>query len=293
MLSAGVFAEDDWTLNEAVTLNAGGRFDHIDVRNDRSAQWTEGDRRQEGSMAHLGATCRMTEHVSGKAIVGTGYRAASLEERYQYLVLGDGRTRYGNPGLRPEKSRFGECGLEWRGEEGAVSASVFGNEVDDLIGERTVDASTIVNANIDEARIQGCEAEAKWQPLRAIACYGNAAYTEGKDLRKDTDLAGIAPLSGLLGVGLRRGMRGAWGYVETTFAAHQDKVPAGTAPAPGWSKTDLRIGWNFFGAQWRQSLYAGVQNLFDKEYHDYLTTYRGAAFNEPGRCFVGGYQASF
>ena len=33
--------------------------------------------------------------------------------------------------------------------------------------------------------------------------------------------------------------------------------------------------------------------LFDQAYRNYLTTYRGAEFNEPGRCFVAGYQASF
>jgi hemoglobin/transferrin/lactoferrin receptor protein len=216
-----------------------------------------------------------------------------LEERYQYLDLGNGQRKLGNPNLEPETSVFCEGGLNWVGDDVLAGVSVFQNELHDLIGEKRVDAQTLVNANINRARIYGVEMEARWRTAYRIEWYGNAAGMVGKDTRTDEYLPNVAPLSGFAGVEYNRGAPGLWGYVETAVAARQDKVPEGVRKAAGWTTVDVRVGWNVRRAKTDQCIYVGAQNLFDKAYRNDLTTYRGTEFNEPGRSLVAGCEVKF
>ena len=293
MSSEGVFVEGDWAALQRLTLNAGGRVDLIQVENDATDIWTARDEREASHSVHVGGTFSLTENLCAKAFVAQGYRAATLEERYQYLVLGNGQTKLGDPDLDPETSRFYEAGLSWVGESLLASASVFQNDLHDLIGEKRRDAATLVNANVSRARIRGAELEACWRMAHKLECYGNAAWIVGKDRSTDEYLPAVAPLSGFAGVGFNRGGRGIWGYIETACAARQDKVPADVRTTAGWGTVDVRLGWNLKRAQLDHTLYVGAENLFDKAYRNYLTTYRGDEFNEPGRCLVVGYEGRF
>ncbi|MGE3179236.1 MAG: TonB-dependent receptor, partial [Vicinamibacterales bacterium] len=91
-----------------------------------------------------------------RASAGTGIRPPDVFE----IAFTD------NPGLKPERSRSVELGLEqqWRGGAVAVDAAVFANRYDDLIvtvGRSLAAASRYRTDNISNARARGLELTAR------------------------------------------------------------------------------------------------------------------------------------
>ena len=290
--SAGAFVEDSWDVFEHCTMNGGARIDSMAAHNETTENWEERRVDQTGWSAHLGGTMGLTDALNTRVIVARGYRPASLEERYQYIVLGSGVTKWGNPNLDPEESTFAEWGLNWLGARLSAGASVFYNALDNLIAEVRTSPTRIDAQNVRKAEINGAEAEARWYVTGSIQLYGNVAYVRGKDDNTHEDLPDIPPLSGM--AGLRYDPHsGFWGYVETTAAAAQQDTPPGVEPSHAWQVVDVRLGYDLASNRVSQRFYVGVNNAFDRSYHEYLSTSRGFTFNEPGRCIVGGYSAKF
>lgn len=291
-VSGGAFAEDTWQVTERFALNLGGRVDQIHIKNDETPEWKARDEDDTSWNAHLGGTLQLTEQVSAKLMGAHGYRAASLEERYKYLNLGGGTVVWGDPDLDPEQSTSAELGLDWITARGSLSLAAYYNHLDDLIAEQTVDANTRRMANINRAEIYGVEADGRIYLTDEWRLYGNIAWADGRDTRNHEYLPGIAPLNGLAGIRYQD-VRGFWGYLETVWAARQDHTPPGVDRVDGWHTVNLHLGWDFAVSHTQQRLYAGVDNLLDESYREYLTTSRGFSFNEPGRSFVGGWQMMF
>lgn len=289
MLSFGAFAEDDWELGR-LTLNTGGRYDAIEVSNEPNATWEERDDSDTVWSAHAGATCRLTGSLTAKAVVAAGYRTASLSERYQYLELGGGQKKFGNPDLRPEKSLLSEIGLVWRGRTVTCGASIFRNAVDDMIGEVREDPTTLRAANVDEAEFFGGEAQARWTPAPWTEFFATFAYVTGREPDSGEFLPGVPPFGGTAGVRYAT-PAGWWLDLRTRFAAAQDEAPTGEEDAPGWQTFDVTSGRDFRGGA--NSVYVGVKNLADAEYRQYLATSRGVEYLEPGRSIVAGFAARF
>ncbi len=131
------------------TGTAGDWAWQLDARRDDSSDYgaiTSG--RAGGSLA-LSAGWRL------RALGGTTFRAPSFND----LLF----PNYGVATLRPERGRSVEVGLNWRGEGGQASATVFNNQVRDLIGYES-DRSRCppdpgydfgCAANINRARLRG------------------------------------------------------------------------------------------------------------------------------------------
>ena len=281
-LLSGVFAENVWTVSPLATLSMGGRWDRIQVDNDPTPQW-ERQRREESSWnAHLGGVVNVSERARLRAVAASGYRAASLEERYQFLELGAGRVKLGDPDLNPERSLFFEAGADGLGESVSMGWTVFANRLRDLIGERFVDESTIVNANVDEALIWGAEWDAAWMPVQTWTLSMRAAYAEGRDMDARAPLPGIPPLSGAVALDYAAARRYR-GRAEAVFAADQRKTPDGVADADGWATANASVSRRLSPGGANGDVTLTVNNIFDSAYRDYLSTYRGAHYMEPGR----------
>ncbi len=89
--------------------------------------------------------------------VGTAFHAPNSTDLYGYG---------GNTALRPETSRQGELGLQWRptGNQ-TLRLSAFQNDVDDLIDYVLVDPVNFIYEaeNVQRARIRGAEFGYEWQ----------------------------------------------------------------------------------------------------------------------------------
>jgi len=295
-LSAGGFAEDSWAVSDRLTLSAGARADWIEVHNDSVAgTWTEQTENDISWNAHLGATYALSENLSAKGIVARGYRAATLEERYSFISLGGGANLYGDPTLNPEESLFTEWGLDWNSENLSASVSAFYNKLDNMIIIEDIGAGPDRQyANVSEAAIFGVETEAEWYFSNHWKLFGNLSVLNGRDKTAGDDLPNIAPFNGLLGL---RGEHpdGFWGTIETEFAAKQDQTPSGTDEAAAWQTVNLRIGYDFETGRAKHTVYIGVENLFDEQYNNYLSSDRSGSvvLHEPGRSFTAAWKTEF
>ncbi len=290
--SAGLFAEDNVSVGRRLSLNFGARVDWIGVDNESTEQIEEDIEKDTSWNGHLGAAFSMTDNLSMKALAARSYRAASLDERFQFLELGGGVVKLGNPELDPEVSTFVESGLEWSGSDAFFSLTVFGNYLDDLISERMDSPGVIKNANVNEARIAGAEFSTTVVIAPGLETSGNLSFIEGRDTVRDEYLPGIPPVNGHVSVKKSIQQRG-WIELQSEFAGEQDKTPEGVADTDDWMALNLAAGWRWSSDARDCRLFFGVDNLFDADYRNYMATYRGNLYQEPGRSFNIGYEAVF
>lgn len=293
-LSTGVFAEDDWELNDALSLSFGGRLDQLSTHSDAIYDWVippgpfaptlkrgSEDSDDIGWNVHGGLTWRMAPGWSSTAVVASSYRAPDLMDRYKYLILGGGIELYGNPDLDPERSMFYEYGLHYSTERVRVSGALFLNQVDDLISERTTAPGRRDMVNISEAEIYGAELESHWLFARDWRAYATVAYANGEDVTADDYLPFLSPVNGIAGLAYEP-EQGLQAGLELTWAAAQNKVAAGEATTDSWATLDARIGYRFTAGRTQQEITLAGTNLFDADYRHHLSTSRGFDLKEPG-----------
>lgn len=211
-----------------------------------------------------------------RAAAGTGIRPPDAFE----IAFTD------NPGLKPERSRSVEAGVDHALAGGAavVSAVAFFNRYDDLIvaiGRSLRDASRFVTDNIANARARGVELTASWR-ARAVAVTGTYTWLDAAILAVDR-LPGEAPSPFRVGDRLLRRPRHQ-GSIDltvtrgrvTTFAVASARgrvldvepsfgATAGLFDAPGF--VDVSAGASLRLARGLEA-YGRVANLFDREYEE-------------------------
>ncbi len=314
-VSNGLFAEDDWKLGDW-TINFGARGDYIYVTNDSTyivnryfttpappavttQKWIRAENNHEFSWdTHAGVTYRIIEQISTSILAASGYRAASLEERYKYIDLGT-KAYWGNPDLDPERSFFFEYGLHLKTKHVTSNASAYANILRDLIADKLIRTNATNPTevyelqNISRALLWGTEYDTEVRIIEWLALYGDLTWIRGRDTKNDENLRSIAPLR------LTGGIRfstpfGLAGFFDTVYTADQNKVPSGYKKSPDWVRLDTGLSYTvrFFEADHR--VFVSCTNLLDTEYYDYLTMSKtGLVFNEPGRSFKAGYSVLF
>ena len=193
---------------------------------------------------------------------GTAFKAPSFNELYY--------PYYGNPLLRPERSRSSEASLGQRGDGWQWQASAYQTRVRDLIAH---DAALNLPGNIQAARIRGLELTTalqagEWQ-LR-----GQLGVQHARNLGNATvsDLPRRPSRSARLDVDRSFGAwsAGASGIAES---ARWDDV-ANSLRVGGYATVDAWVRWRFAPA-W--TLQANLGNVFDKRYET------SAYYRQPGR----------
>lgn len=290
--SYGTFLEDRWALYSTLSLTAGARVDGLRTENRSTPQWDSGSSDDWNWNAHAGFRWNLSDHAALRAVTATGYRAPSIEERYQFLALGDGRIKLGNPNLDAEQSQFVEVGLEWDHAEWSAGISGFFNAMRNRVGEEIVDAQTLRNANIERARIQGVEAEASWHMLEVLSANATLAYLRGDDRRAGEPLPDIAPLTGTIGLNYRPAPSWA-GRMRYVYCARQARVPDDMEETPSWGRLDASVAYTLDRGAVGHEVRLELLNVTDATYRDHLSTWRGTPHNEPGRSVQISWMAQF
>lgn len=114
--------------------------------------------------------------TSFKGSFGTGFKAPTLSQLYG--------TFGANPGLQPETSTGWDAGIEQALFDNRMQfgATVFQNQIRNLIQYAQIAPFTSVYSNVAKARTQGIEAYLTSQPFKNLQMRTSYTYTDTKDL---------------------------------------------------------------------------------------------------------------
>lgn len=304
-INAGAYIQNETSLmNDKFYMQYGGRIDFIFVSNEQSLNplyvitngvvnnnpsnqvvlWQSGSENDISWSLNTGFNYRLTNTVNLNANFSASFRSPSLEERYQYIDLGN-LVRLGNPSLKPELGFFTTAGVKMWGDKLNLSFELFSNFLQDQVVEvpgTFENRPALIKENIGKSRLYGFDFEAEYSVLNNLAVYGNVGYVIGENTEKDTPLPQIPPLNGVFG--LRYELNGI-GKIDANAVvfATQDRVSTGEATTGGYTVYNLFVNFN----QLRFDRYsigfsAGVENIFDRKYRDHISTTRGSITTEPG-----------
>ncbi|MBN1483072.1 TonB-dependent receptor [candidate division KSB1 bacterium] len=304
--SAGFFLQDEkplWT--NRLTMTLGGRFDAIHVENEKTLQpvyvtvngeqndhppdqmvmWEATTANDNSWSGNLGLLYKASADMDVTLTVARSFRSPYLEERYQYIDLGN-VVKIGDPNLKPEQGLFADIGLRYWGKRVTLVGNVFINQIKNMVAETAGDyegRNALFKTNIGSAELYGADVSLDMQLYKSIHFFGSAAYVHGTDTFLGEPLPLVPPLNGRLG--LRSALSR---FLEFECAARvvgtQDRVADWELTTPGYTVFDLFINSRPFAlARMQSQLFFGLSNIFDRSYRDHLSTNRGAIAIEPGR----------
>lgn len=314
--SLGIFAQDEAELiKEKLSLTFGARYDIINVSGEETLNpvyeitngvynstpagqkviWNKIDADDASYSANAGFKYSVNPNLDLTLALGLSFRSPSLEERFQYIDQGS-YVRVGNPDLNSEKGQSVDLGVRYYSQRLKVISSIFFNSFDDLVTEipGTFDGrNAFIKTNIGEARIYGLDLRADYNFYSDYVFYTTASYIKGDDITSGGHLPEISPLNG--NVGIRFNLFDEIGAdISSTIFARQTKVAAGELETPGYAVFNLSLNTkNIQLASANFRIFAGVENIFDKEYRNHLSTTRGLIVVEPGRNFYVKFVADF
>lgn len=216
-LFLGAFAEDTWAVSPAASLVGSVRLDrwqHSDgsrtevdrATGDITFSSRFADRSAYSLNGRLGASARISRHVSARAAGYTGFRVPTLNELYRPFRVGNAVTE-ANAELEPERLLGGEAGVEWQlGERVRISGTAFYNRLEDAIGNITLgfgpgtfDPGGFIPAggvlrqrqNVELVTAPGFEAKGEWQVASPLLLKASYLFTQPTiDQAEETSLVG-------------------------------------------------------------------------------------------------------
>ncbi|MDO5687083.1 MAG: TonB-dependent copper receptor [Neisseria sp.] len=296
----GIYAETTWQLDDKQRLVGGLRHDQTRAEYNRVAPIGQGKTVATVSPQDLEKTYRLTSGFARYeyrnqgwtyfAGLGVAQRAPDFWER----MKGESWK------LKAETNTELNAGVMYQGDKVSGSLTVFGGRVNDFI---LVDGMKARNINANRYGFEGDIAYAfapNWKVGTALA------YTYGQNKTDDRPLAQTPPLEAKTYIGYDNGTQSLTLLMRNVASQHRYATGQGniigmdTGSAPSFSIFSINGGWKFGK---NMSLTAGVDNLFDKRYREFVNKSaanvagynpsNGLQIYEPGRQFWAKFQAKF
>ncbi|WP_314826703.1 TonB-dependent receptor [Segatella baroniae] len=192
---AAAFLQEEWQLTDGLTIVAGLRAD-IE------------------KLYHFHLTPKLTvmyrpwRDFTFRANYAEGYRSPSLKELYQeYDMGGLGMfTLWGNPKLRPEKSRQYSASVEYNHNGLNASVSLYHNRFRDKISYARMDNGTrdMQYVNAEKARTTGVEIMGRYRLAQNFDLTGSYAYVDDYEETDGLNTSYVRPHSMTFGACYRR-----------------------------------------------------------------------------------------
>ncbi|MBE0582812.1 MAG: TonB-dependent receptor [Desulfofustis sp.] len=286
----GVFGEYHQPLFDSVTVSGGVRVDYTtttanDLSSTRLAALYEpyGNNvlDNENDFTELSANLQLTWQATDRLEIFTGIASASRPPDQQELYIGlqrmSGKNWIGNPDLEATRNNQIDFGAKWTTDTLFTSTSVFYSSLDDYItltnaadpdgGGMLLPAKTYQNV---DATIWGVEFGSQIALPYDVFLKATMSYVRGENSDTDQPLSEIPPLSGIVSLRYDNGFY--FFEISERMAARQDRVDAllNEEETAGYAVTDLKGG-----VTWKNwDLVGGINNLFDKQYYNYLSYQR-------------------
>lgn len=213
---------------------------------------------------------RLTDTLTVKGGIGKGFKAPTLKQlspQYQAVAAAGRFTVVGNPALEPETSVTYELGAEYRGNRWSMRATLFQNDLNNLIetactrfcGVRGREVRTY--RNINQARIRGVEVESGLDLPGNLRLDLDYTFLDSKDLGTGLEL-GERP-------GHRANVALAWSPTEHFTARVRARYvgqqllssSAGVTRLPAYTLLSLDLSHALTDSV---ALTGGIQNLADQ-----------------------------
>ena len=306
----GIYSEYVRPLSDSLKLSFGGRLDTVTTAADdskantnlyyayNSTRLTSKTNNYPSGNARLSLKAPLGFTVSGG--VGHTVRVPDARERY-FALKRMGTDWVGNPELEPSRNTGFDGGVTFRHEGLLLESNLYLNYISDYVtlipqakvnmvpGVMNTNARSYQNA---DATMYGGEFLISYILSRKMFISSDLSYVRGtKDVVPDQgildpDLAEIPPMRSR--TNLRYDTGRFFGEIEALFSGPQDHVDyaLGEQPTPGYGIANLKGGLNYK----RASLRLGLNNIFGRNYYEYLSYQRdpfrsGARVYEPGRNF--------
>jgi iron complex outermembrane receptor protein len=289
--TASVFAQDEFSVHESLTVYAGARLDRWQTegrffQNTAPASRQDYAERAETSFnPKLSAVLRPSATATLRASWGRSFRAPSNLDLYSTTVQGSTISPTGlltiqsDPQLQPERGTSWEAGGEWRAHERLkLSGTLYETRLSDLIYSKQVDASLTQRINAGQARVRGVELGLAARPLRWLEIGSHLSLIDSEMLDNSADpgsvgrrLTQVPRQLAYLGASATRG---AWtGTLEARYsgqtfitARNTDTVQGVPTSNDAYTHVNLKLGWRASPAL-RVNL--AVNNLLDETIYQF------------------------
>ncbi|MFZ3209149.1 MAG: TonB-dependent receptor [Geobacteraceae bacterium] len=274
----GMFTEYELPLGSRFTLKGGLRGDltwaEADKSNTLAASGTSAD------FGEISANLQLTHTpFTGLEIftgLARGTRPPDPQELYLDVpAMSPAVSWRGNPNLKPTVNHQADIGAKYSNNRLYVSASLFYSDLRDYVNFYRISPTLKGYQNI-HATMWGAELGSQVSLPFNLFLRGSLSYVEGENESGNRPLSEIPPLKGTISARYDNGVF----FMELleNLTRKQDRVDASLNEqvTSGWATTDLKGGYDYKGL----SVFAGINNLLDKQYVTHLSYQR-----DP---FVGG-----
>ena len=235
----------------------------------------------------IGANVQLTfTPLTGlETYVGLGRGSRTPDPQELYLNLPGNPGSRGNVGLKSTVNNQIDVGVKYSRETFYVNGSFFYSALSDYINYYAV-APTLKSYQNVNATMLGYELGSQVSLPYDLFLKGSLSYTWGNNNDYHKPLSEIPPLRGSAGV--RYDNNSFFFEATENLSSRQNRVDLalGETSTAGYVTTDLKTGFNYKDL----SVIAGVSNLFDIQYYNYLSYLRdpfatGVKVPENGRNF--------
>ncbi|HSM98247.1 MAG TPA: TonB-dependent receptor, partial [Gallionella sp.] len=215
--TTSVFAQDEISAADALTVYLGGRLDFWQTRGDSTVTTTATlypARSATAFSPKVSAVYRASETATLRASFGRSFRAPTNEDMYTTSIIGP-RTTKGDPNLQPEHGSTWEAGGELGVTENTkVTAACYETRLSNLIYLQQVSTSLSLRINAGKARIRGIELGAASKLTDWLELDANYAYIDSVMLENLADPGSVGMRltdspKNIAGIGLTA-KQGAW-----------------------------------------------------------------------------------
>lgn len=273
------YVQDEWKLNDKLFVIPSVRYDHDSSFGGETSP-------------KIGVTYSLSDASRVKANWGKGFKAPTISEMYMNMhrSMGSGVVNtIGNPNLQPEESTMWDLSFEAEKDNNFGKITYFNNKVTNLISSQEVAGLNdpdngqywYQNVNVKEAQINGVELELGRHINDNWTVKLTSNWLDAKDKSDDSRLTGRAKNNSTLQLmyddnDAEHGVSAIL-WLDMARSYHYGKsVGSGNSAYTEYHDTDYHTV-NFtlnkkFGKDLR--VFAGVDNIFDKEITDIALTGR-------------------
>lgn len=290
----GLFVQDEIALTDKLTGTAGLRWDDWQASNGYANTVgaagypkTFASRSANSLSPKLGLNYRWSPAASLRTSLGRAFRAPTVYELYRTWLSSTGVTYKGNPDLAPETATTWDFGGDFKPWQGAeLKATVYFNQLRDMIYRRTVTSTLSEYINAGRARGKGLELDLRQNLGADWTLLASATINKTRILENAASPASVGQQftqvpkqTANLGAEWQQGAWSASGmvrYVSRRYAtdANTDRVSGVPGSYDAYTTVDLKATYRI---DKHLKLALSIDNALNKDYF--------ASYRTPGRSY--------